>query len=178
MINARSLAPKLDELEILLHESSADVAAVSETWLYKDIDSKYLKIQGFNLFRRDRLNGRESGVCVYVSNAIPSKRCNNLASEAFECLWLLLRPYRLPRNITGIIPGILYKPPDKSSEEQHNITDYLLEIWAMFAQLTLTAVLLILDIWNLLRSHSLFSTVVSVPTRESAVFDLIVTNIH
>jgi hypothetical protein len=95
--------------------------------LHKDIDSKYLKIQGFNLFRRDRLNGRESGVCVYVSNAIPSKRCNNLASEAFECLWLLLRPYRLPRNITGIIPGILYKPPDKSSEEQHNITDYLLE---------------------------------------------------
>ena len=115
LINARSLAPKLDELEILLHESSADVAAVSETWLYKDIDSKYLKIQGFNLFRRDRLNGRESGVCVYVSNAIPSKRCNNLASEAFECLWLLSRPYRLPRNITGIIPGILYKPPDKCS---------------------------------------------------------------
>ncbi len=127
MINARSLAPKLDELEILLHESSADVAAVSETCLHKDIDSKYLEIQGFNLFRRDRLNGRGGGVCTYVSNAIPSKRCNNLASEAFECLWLLLRTYRLPRNITGIILGILYNPPDKSSEEQHNITDYLLE---------------------------------------------------
>ncbi len=47
LTNARSLAPKLDELEILLHESSADVAAVSETWLHKDIDSKYLEIQGF-----------------------------------------------------------------------------------------------------------------------------------
>jgi hypothetical protein len=42
--NVRSLFPKLDELELLLQLTAADLVAISETWLREGIGDYFLQI--------------------------------------------------------------------------------------------------------------------------------------
>ena len=103
LLNARSLFPKVDELTALLSTNHTDLVAITESWLNNDIDNSLLSINGFNLFRKDRVFGRGGGVCVYLKDDIPCKQRVDLENSHFECLWLSLRPKRLPRPLSGIV---------------------------------------------------------------------------
>ena len=51
--NARSLANKMGELELLMYEEDFDFVGISETWF--DSSHDWLAtIQGYSLYRRDR----------------------------------------------------------------------------------------------------------------------------
>ncbi len=120
--NVRSLLPKIDELALIL----IDIAAVSETWLHSHIENEVLSIPNYNLIRQDRTFGRGGGVCAFVSNSIPCKRWPGLENPLYECSWLRLRPYRLPRKISSIVMGVLYSRPDKPAQEQRDLVNYLI----------------------------------------------------
>jgi hypothetical protein len=47
-------------------------------------------------------------------------------------MWVWIRPFRLPRSITGIIIGIVYSPPDKSIQEKRDLVAYLVETLDLF----------------------------------------------
>ena len=181
--NVRSLFPKLDELDLLLQNTAADLIAISETWLHEGIDDTFLQIPKYNFFRRDRLCGRGGGVCAFVSETIPSKRRDDLESCNYECMWVWIRPFRLPRSITGIIIGIIYNPPDKSIQEQRDLVAYLVETLDVVRNtypecgIVLLGDFNNLDISDLLSCHDL-SQVVTTPTRGSAILDLVISNIH
>ena len=51
--NARSLADKMGELEILLYKEDLDFVGISETWFNSSHDW-LATIQGYSLYRRDR----------------------------------------------------------------------------------------------------------------------------
>ncbi len=123
--NVRSLLPKIDELALILNHLSIDIAAVSETWLHSGIEGEVLSIPNYNLIRQDRTFGHGGGVCAFVSNSIPYKRWPGLANPFYECLWLRLRSYRLPRKISSIVMGVLYSPPRMN---QHKNSETLLII--------------------------------------------------
>ncbi len=106
--NVRSLLLKIDELALILNHLSIDIAAVSETWLHSGIENEVLSIPNYNLIRQDRTFGRGGGVCAFVSNSIPYKRWPGLENLLYECLWLRLRPYRLPRKISSIVMGVFF----------------------------------------------------------------------
>ena len=99
--NARSLYPKIDEFALLLNHLCIEIAAVSETWLHHGIENDVLSIENYNLVRQDRSVGR--GGRVFISNSIPYKRWTDLENPLYECLWLSLRPHRLPRHCHGRI---------------------------------------------------------------------------
>ena len=101
--NVRSLFSKVDELTATVDVFSTDVAVLTESWLHDGYDDHLINIPGFNLFRRDRLHGRGGGVCAYVSQAVPCKCRIDLENALYECMWLWLRPHRLPRPLSGII---------------------------------------------------------------------------
>jgi hypothetical protein len=42
--NVKSLFPKLDELDLLLQHTAADLIVISETWLHEGIDDNFLQI--------------------------------------------------------------------------------------------------------------------------------------
>lgn len=113
LLNARSLFPKLDELTALLATSPVDLVAITESWLRNDIDDSLLSISAFNLFRKDRVAGRGGGICFYLNNVIPCKQRLDLENPIFECLWLTLRPKRLPRPLSGITICVVYHPPGR-----------------------------------------------------------------
>ncbi|XP_044756852.1 uncharacterized protein LOC123315281 [Coccinella septempunctata] len=108
-LNARSLQPKLCEFRDIVHNSQYDIVGVTETWFVDGMGSDDVSVQGFRLYRSDRL-GRGGGVCVYVREYL---RCELVDLEVetespVEYLWLKV-------HLSGytIIVGFLYRPPDK-----------------------------------------------------------------
>ena len=75
-------------------------------------------IDGYNAFCKDRAHGRGGGVSAFVTADIQCKRRQDLEDPSFECMWVLLRPVRLPRQISGLICAILY---NASLLEQKNV---------------------------------------------------------
>ena len=63
--NARSLVNKIDELSSTVSNYSADIVVITETWLFNNVDSSVISLNGFSTFRHDRPNRRRGGgVCV------------------------------------------------------------------------------------------------------------------
>ena len=181
--NIRSLFPKMDEFALLLDHLCIDIAAVSETWLHEGIENDILSIPNYNLVRQDRSVGRGGGVCAFVSNSIPYKRWTDLENPLYECLWLSLRPHRLPRKISCIVMGILYSPPDKSAQDQRDTINYLIETLDHARNkfpdcgIVLVEDFNNLDISDLLTGDDL-NQIICEPTRGSAILDLVITNLQ
>ncbi len=69
MFNAGSLMNKLDELNNLASLNHIDVIGVTETWLHDELKDHEVSLQGYALFRHDRLSSkRGGGVALYVKS--------------------------------------------------------------------------------------------------------------
>ena len=55
-INAQSMAPKVDEINVLLETQDLDILCVSETWLTDKIPSRFMVFPGYEILRYDRRN--------------------------------------------------------------------------------------------------------------------------
>ena len=155
--------------------------AVTESWLNSDIEDGLVSINGYNIFRRDRSSRRGGGICVYLPQGTYAKRRLDLEHENLECLLLWLRPIRLPRPLSGIAVCIVYHPPGLPVENHRQLNEYLvLTIDSLRNQHPNCGLVLLgdfndFDISNILSSHNL-KQVVKVPTRGTAILDLIITN--
>ena len=85
-----------------------------------------MSIEGYNLPRKDRAIGRGGGVCVYINNDIPCIRGLDLECENLECLWLSLRPKRLPRPLSGFVICVVYHLPGLATAEHNDLKEYLI----------------------------------------------------
>ncbi len=159
------------------------MAAITETWLHGGLDDSLVSIGGYTLHRRDRSGGRGGGVCLYVSHTIHSKRKSDLENPLYECMWVNLRPCRLPRCMTNMMIGVIYIPPGKSAEELKDLIQYIVDtadhvcsnhpdcgfaIMGDFNRLNISDILL----------HHDFKQVVESPTRSTVLLDLIITDFN
>lgn len=53
-INAQSLLPKIDEVNLLSIKTNASVICISETWLDKSVSDSEVAVNGYNIMRNDR----------------------------------------------------------------------------------------------------------------------------
>lgn len=164
-----------------MNAMSTDVATITETWLNDRYDSGPINIPGFSLHWRDRQRGRGGGMCTYVSQTIPGKRRSDLESPQHEYMLIWLRPYRLPRPLSGIITGVVYNPPDKSAQEQNDLIQYLVNIVDLIRNSCPDCGVAILGDFNNLDtsdliSHQALKQIVQNPTRGQSILDLILTN--
>ena len=181
MANARSVTKKFDELTAQLLTAHMDIAIITESWLHDQIDSNFLCIPGYNLTRRDRRDRMGGGVCAFVSSNIPFKRRPDLEPPEHECMWLWLRPHRLPCPLSGIICGIVYFP-EAPAHVQKDRTTYIIEtLDSVRATYPDCGVVLLgdfntQDITDMLANHNL-KQIVQKPTRGNNILDLILTNL-
>ena len=70
--NARSVLPKISELQLLTKLHQPAIICIVETRLSKEIPDGDLDIEGYQVVRSDR-NRHGGGVLFYVSNAIACK---------------------------------------------------------------------------------------------------------
>ena len=68
-LNILSLLKNIDELKLMLKNSSIDILTLSETHLDNNITDGSISIEGFNCVRRDR-NRSGGGVLVYIRDDI------------------------------------------------------------------------------------------------------------
>jgi hypothetical protein len=183
LLNACSLLPKIDELTALISTQPADIVAVTEYWLHNDIENRLILLNGYNLFRKDRATGRGGGVCVYIKSDILCVRLLDLENNRFECLWLCLRPRRLPRPLSGIVICVAYHPTGLPVSDHDDLNEYLINTTDVIRNKYPDHGLVITGDFNDFETGTLMSSqnvkqVVDKPTRETAILDLIITNLH
>ena len=96
VVNARSVCNNLNELEILVDNNNSDIVFFTETWLTDNIPDEAINCLGMNLVRLDRKHGIRGEVALLINSKIPFKARDDLSCPLFECLWVTVRPKRLP----------------------------------------------------------------------------------
>ncbi len=110
-LNIRSIIPKSDQIKHLLAESNLDFLCLSETWLHKNSPSSALHIPGYNVFRKDRVEGRDGGLLFYIKDCISCKEIQCHAEMDLECICL---DVMLSPQMSFILIGV-YRPPSAKS---------------------------------------------------------------
>jgi len=181
-MNTRSLLPKIDELELRLGTSPFGFIGITETWLNNNISDSLLSINGYNIYRKDREHGRGGGVCAFVAHDTPAQRKYDLEKPDFECIWIWLRPHRLPRPLSGIICCAVYNPPDSTTQQQKDLVEYLIAgLDTITAKHPDCGIVIMgdfngLDVNDILANHNL-RQIVNESTRGNNILDLIITNL-
>ena len=90
-LNARSIINKKTELNIMVDDIKPHIIGITESWANNDITNAELGLEGYVMFRKDRIGRRGGGVLLYIKDTIPAYEvqlqeeadCN----EAIWCLW-------------------------------------------------------------------------------------------
>ena len=84
--NARSMGNKQEELEAIVCLESYDIVAITETW-WNDSHSWSEVMEGYRLFKRDRLGRKGGGVALYVKKDYECVEINNV-DDRVESIWI------------------------------------------------------------------------------------------
>ena len=118
-VNARSLYPKLDEINDVVVKHDFDVFCVSETWLGERFKGKDVGIPDYNIYRKDRVEALGGGVCIYIKNHLTVKVRKDLMFDEIEAVWLELNE---GDKICCLI-SCIYRPPSSSQAYYSKVVD-------------------------------------------------------
>lgn len=121
--NTNALTNKTDELEGMLHFNDLDVAAITETWVSDSIPEQCLQISNCNMWQKPRVGHKGGGVALYINKSIPVQALKVDIPGNLKVLWLLVKPNRLPREVSCLILAMMYNPPKSASED--DLLDHL-----------------------------------------------------
>ena len=88
-LNARSIINKKNELDIMVDEIKPHIIGITESWANNDITDAELGLEGYVMFRKDRMGKRGRGVLLYIKETIPAYEVQ-LHEEADEAIWCKL----------------------------------------------------------------------------------------
>ena len=71
-LNARSIINKKNELNIMVDDIKPHIIGITESWANKDITNAELGLEGYVMFRKDRIGRRGGGVLLYIKDTIPA----------------------------------------------------------------------------------------------------------
>ena len=173
---------KIDEVNVFTIRNGINLALITETWLKESVSDSVIDIPNFTLLRRDRTSQNHGGVCAYIRESqYKYKRLDDLnCCDDHECLWIYLRPTRLPRGFTCIIIAVIYHPPGADGKL---FQDHLFQTLTLVESKYPNCGIIITGDFNRLNvtrllNHFRLKQIVKIPTRNDATLDLILTNMH
>ena len=112
-LNAQSLKNRahFSEVKELAHAHDFDIFAVSETWFDTTVTNASVHIEGYNIYRLDRLKKSGGGVCAYIKSNLKTKVLKDLSVKSPSGLhqsWLQIQH----KNTKSLIICIVYRQPD------------------------------------------------------------------
>ena len=178
-----SLVPKIDEVQEVVRSGNYQFISLVETWLQNHIHDHVhvIDIEGYNLIRRDRINGQHGGVRMYIKDSIRFELLETISNEQFEVLWINLNNLpKLPRGYNNLVIGTVYHPP---SADNLAMLNYLMNCLSTLESLFSNCAFIILGDFNRLNISQLKSNyglrqLVNFPTRGRNTPDLVLTNLH
>ena len=123
-LNARSIINKKTELNILVDDIKPHIIGITESWANNDITDAGLGLEGYVMFRKDRMGRRGGGVLVYIKETIPAYEVQ-LQEEADckEALWC-----NLVTGHTTVTIGVVYRCPNITIQNNEKIHKAISEV--------------------------------------------------
>ena len=115
-LNARGIINKKNELDIMVDEIKPHILGITESWANNDITDAELGLEGYVMFRKDRM-GRRGGVLLYIKETIPAYEIQlQEGADSKEAIWCKL----VTGHITVTI-GVVYRCPNitKQNNEKY-----------------------------------------------------------
>src|SRR6218665_2347253 len=162
-----------DQLHADLLNYNIDIAIISETHLKRHHKDEIFAIEGYHLFRRDRIGRRNGGVAIYAKHQLSASICTITGDRLeFELLWLRVDV----EGVTAFV-GALYHPPTPIypvADLMDHIEASLDELLAKYdgARVVLGGDLNKLNISDLSARTGLIP-LVHVPTRQNKIIDML-----
>ena len=180
LVNMRSMLSKLDELYAVINDNNVDVVCITESWIKPSVPDDILQISGYTCYRRDRQDGRRGGgVVCYVREGLFCTHLDSFMSPEVESLWFLYRGNRMPRDLSHVVIGVVYHPPNSSSSVT---VSHIVECLDDITRKCAAAGVVVLGDFNNMRDSGILSfplrQIVKCPTRRTRVLDKIYTNIE
>jgi ribonuclease P/MRP protein subunit RPP40 len=111
--NARSVRNKMDELKTIVKLEGIDIIGITESWANKN-DTALLCIDGFTLFRQDRISRKGGGVLIYIRDCLSCKEFNVSSNlNNIETVWVEIYDHQGRKLIVGNV----YRPPNVCREQ-------------------------------------------------------------
>ena len=123
-LNARSIINKKDELNIMVDDIKPHIIGITESWANNDITDAELGLEGYAMFRKDRMGRRGGGVLLYIKDTIPAYEVQ-LQEEADcnEAIWC-----KLVTGHTTVTIGVVYRYPNITKQNNENIHNAISEV--------------------------------------------------
>ena len=123
-LNARSIINKKTELNIMVDDIKPHIIGITESWANNDITNAELGLEGYVMFRKDRIGRRGGGVLLYIKDTIPAYEVQ-LQEEADcnDAIWCNL----VTGHTTGII-GVVYRCPNITKQNNEKIHNAINEV--------------------------------------------------
>ena len=123
-LNARSIINKKNELDIMVDEIKPHIIGITESWANNDITDAELGLEGYVMFRKDRMGRRGGGVLLYIKETIPAYEVQ-LQEEADcnEAIWC-----KLVTGHTTVTIGVVYRCPNITKQNYEKIHNAISEV--------------------------------------------------
>ena len=112
-LNINSIQNKFEDLNILNRSLKAQIMVISETKIDRSYPDSQFKLQGYNMFRKDRAKGG-GGLLVYTSKTIPSRKLT--LPTSYKTLEAIAVDVKIGRQDTLILS--IYRPPSSKKESK------------------------------------------------------------
>ena len=123
-LNARSITNKKNQLIIMVDDKKPHIIGITESWANNDITYAELGLEGYVMFRKDRIERRGGGVLLYIKETIPA--CEVQLQDEADCNEDIL--CKLVTGYTTVIIGVVYRCPNITKPNNENILIAITEV--------------------------------------------------
>ena len=123
--NIRGLLSNIAYVAELLHSFPAiDIFTLSETHISDESERALFDLPGYTFISNHRKSGKGGGIGAYIADRIVWEERNDLENEDIELTWIEVKL----KNSSGIMVGIIYRPPVSSKYLNKNFNKHLNEM--------------------------------------------------
>ena len=190
VMNARSLYNKADNFKTFMKELSVEVGIVSETWEREEQSlEQLLQMSGYNVhsYKRPKVKAKKQpgGACaiIYNEKRFKATKLDVAVPKGVEACWLLLKPVEKNDLIENIALASIYVSPTsvyKTASINHIIdTIHLLRAkYDNKINYLIAGDVNRLKIDQILDSYGPLRQIITSATRNSAILENIITDLH
>ena len=123
LMNAQSILPKIEQLQIVSSLKNPHIICLTETWLNESVDSTLIHVPNYRLCRTDRRNRKGGGTAIFIRQDIDF--CEN-TDKYRDLMYIEFTVVDLCAFKKFMICA--YVPPNLNSESHRNIHQGLISI--------------------------------------------------
>ena len=123
-LNARIIINEKTELNIMVDDIKPHTIGITKSWANNDITNAELGLEGYVMFRKDRIGRRGGGVLLYIKDTIPAYEVQlQEKADCNEAIWC-----NLVTGHTTVIIGVVYRCPNITKQNNENIHNAITEV--------------------------------------------------